>query len=230
MGLLDFDANKLAGNPLLQMGMGILANNSGNYGQFAPAFGRGISQGMQNANMFAQQQNQNELLKQRAEMQNKEFEHNNNLYDLQKEEHQQKLKQYQDTQSAIDEASKLHPEYAPLFRLDPKAAIKALYPNADSGADPTPDIKNYEYAKRQGYKGDITDFIKIKPQAMYPIAAANLGIAQQKLGIDQAQADYSLPKPAKSKPSGYSISAGGKTYTFPDQKSLNNFKLKAGLR
>lgn len=73
MGLLDFDANKLAGNPLLQMGMGILANNSGNYGQFAPAFGRGVSQGMQNANMFAQQQNQNELLKQRADMQNQEF-------------------------------------------------------------------------------------------------------------------------------------------------------------
>lgn len=73
MGLLDFDANKLAGNPLLQIGMGILANNSGNYGQFAPAFGRGINQGMQNATLFAQQQQQNDLLKQRATMQDQEF-------------------------------------------------------------------------------------------------------------------------------------------------------------
>jgi hypothetical protein len=228
MGLLDFDVNKLAGNPLLNMGLGILANNSGNYGQFAPAFGKGTQQGLQNAQAFQQNQQLNDLRNQQLEIQKQGFQQQQKSYDLQNAEHQQKLKPYQDIQDAVNEASKLHPEYAPLFTLDPKTAIKVLYPNADKG-DPTPDIKNYEYAKKQGYDGDITDFIRIKPQAMYPIAAANLGIAQQRLGLDQAESEYKLP--AKSKPArNFSVSAGGKTYTFPDQKSLNNFKLKAGLR
>lgn len=73
MGLLDFDVNKLAGNPLLNMGLGILANNSGNYGQFAPAFGKGTQQGLQNAQAFQQNQQENEWRKKQIDMQQAQF-------------------------------------------------------------------------------------------------------------------------------------------------------------
>ncbi|MCO5760379.1 MAG: lytic transglycosylase domain-containing protein, partial [Chromatiaceae bacterium] len=44
---------QLAGHPLFNMGLGILAANQGNYGKFAPAFGQGALAGM--ANYQAQQ-------------------------------------------------------------------------------------------------------------------------------------------------------------------------------
>lgn len=61
MGLLDYDFNQLAGNPLVQMGLGILANNQGHYGQFSPAFGIGASQGLVTA-----QQMQNAMQRQKS--------------------------------------------------------------------------------------------------------------------------------------------------------------------
>ena len=75
MGLLDYlmpgesggtpDNTKLGGgllnNPLLQIGMGILANNQGHYGAFGPALGMGMQQGMQNIRQ-AQQDAQNAQL------------------------------------------------------------------------------------------------------------------------------------------------------------------------
>lgn len=42
-------------NPLLQTGIGILANNTGNYGQFGPALGRGVGYGLQNVGQYKQQ-------------------------------------------------------------------------------------------------------------------------------------------------------------------------------
>lgn len=65
MGILDsnFDPNALGGNQLLQMGLGILANNQGHGGAFAPAFGGGVQQGLQNASAYQQQQMHNNLYK-----------------------------------------------------------------------------------------------------------------------------------------------------------------------
>src|SRR3546814_13076576 len=51
----------LLGNPALQMGLGILANNQGNYGQFGPAIGRGMSQGLQQVQVSKQMDMQNKL-------------------------------------------------------------------------------------------------------------------------------------------------------------------------
>ena len=42
-------------NPLLQAGIGILANNTGNYGQFGPALGMGVGYGLQNVGQYKQQ-------------------------------------------------------------------------------------------------------------------------------------------------------------------------------
>lgn len=57
----------LLGNPALQMGLGILANNQGNYGQFGPAIGRGLSQGLQQVQASKQFDMQNKMYKLRME-------------------------------------------------------------------------------------------------------------------------------------------------------------------
>jgi len=47
-------------NPLLQAGIGILANNTGNYGQFGPALAKGVGYGLQNVGQYKQQQADNQ--------------------------------------------------------------------------------------------------------------------------------------------------------------------------
>ena len=98
----------------------------------------------------------------------------------------------------------------------------------DAGSEDggTPDIKNYEYAVKHGYKGSLTDYIQIKPQAMMPVAMGNLAVAQGRLESDRREDDYKLPAQTPK----FSVSVGGKTYSFKDQKSLNNFKSKAGVQ
>jgi hypothetical protein len=73
MGLLDYlkkvnmpdqqgmtFVDRAYSNPMLQTGIGILANNTGNYGAFWPAFSRGIGQGMKNVMDYRQQQADNQ--------------------------------------------------------------------------------------------------------------------------------------------------------------------------
>lgn len=118
----------LLGDPMLQIGLGILANNTGNRGAFAPAFGRGVMQGMNNAQDFAQQQQMLGFRNQQADMQRQQF-------DLQKQAAEREKQQFDLQEKAIQDASKNNPELAGLFRLNPAAAIKATFPNAN-GADP----------------------------------------------------------------------------------------------
>lgn len=62
-------------DPLFNIGMGILANNYGNYGAFGPALGRGFQQGMQQtqeAKRFAQQTKQDEMRQKMYELQMQE--------------------------------------------------------------------------------------------------------------------------------------------------------------
>ncbi|QLG87642.1 hypothetical protein HQ393_04890 [Chitinibacter bivalviorum] len=55
-------AKSLMNNPYLQMGMGILANNTGHYGSFAPAIGRGVIQGLGNYQDMQQQQTRQDIM------------------------------------------------------------------------------------------------------------------------------------------------------------------------
>lgn len=98
----------LLSDPMLQIGLGILANNNTrNTGQ---VLGRGALQGLGNVQQYQQQQQQQKQ------------------YELQMKKQQAELEQQAEVQKAVEEASKLHPELAPLFKLDHKAAIKTLYP------------------------------------------------------------------------------------------------------
>lgn len=55
------DFSGMMGNPLLQIGLGILANNSGNYGLLGPALSKGVSQGLQNVQQAKYLQNRQQL-------------------------------------------------------------------------------------------------------------------------------------------------------------------------
>lgn len=59
----------LLGNPLLQIGLGILGNNQGNYGRLGPALSRGVAQGMQ----AVQQSQQNQRRQQLDDLQLEEY-------------------------------------------------------------------------------------------------------------------------------------------------------------
>jgi hypothetical protein len=72
----------LGGNPLLNIGLGILANNTGNYGRAGPALGRGFQQGM------AQTQ-QAEIIKQRQQ-----------AFDMQTKQAEDEMRRMQQQQEA----------------------------------------------------------------------------------------------------------------------------------
>lgn len=107
----------LLSNPLLNIGLGILANNnSRNLGQ---VLGRGALSGLQNV----QQQQQ--------------FEQQRKMQDYQAKEYERKQKEFDREQKAIEDFKVKFPEYAGAVDLDPKAAIKAAYPNvAANSIDP----------------------------------------------------------------------------------------------
>ena len=277
------DLGSVMQSPLFQMGLGILSGNKGPYA-LQNAIGGGV-QGLQNAQQYQQQAQENSI--------------RNQQFDLQKQHIQMQLdaekrKQAEDDafKSAISGAFKpagTNPNWSfadasqaavngvPYNQqqeipasFDIKSALPALMGKAptqglslyqslqkandpiklgkddrlidptthseivgasSSGGDDTTDIKGFRFAKSPeggGFKGTFQQYLQIKPELMAQVAAGQLAVAQGNLGNNTAKTDYEIaPKP---KSSGYSVNVGGKTYTFKDQKSLNNFKLSAGIR
>ena len=109
---------------MLQAGLGILAANNGRQ----PA-GAAIGQGLLGGTNAYQQ---NLLQQQEAALRKQQMDMQNNLFSYKQKEQDREQSQYDLTEKAIAEASAQNPELAPLFRLDPKAAIKARYPQANS--------------------------------------------------------------------------------------------------
>jgi len=106
-------------NALLNIGLGILANNQGNYGAFGPAVGRGALQGIQ-ATQQAQQ------LGQMGQMR-----------DLQMQQARAEAAKVDARNKAIADFKLKHPELADAVDLDPSLAIKAAYPTiGQNSADP----------------------------------------------------------------------------------------------
>lgn len=93
---------------------------------------------------------------------------------------------------------------------------------------PDAKIAQFEYAKANGYKGSFDQFVTLGPSIM---AGAMAPLRNAQIGNILDENAYNLPPPRRSQGGGgVSVTAGGKTYTFPDQKSANNFKLKAGVQ
>jgi len=119
MGL--FDLKNIAGNPLLQAGLGVLANNTGHYGQFAPAFGRGTQQGLQQAQQFNTQNQLQDFRKQQIGLQQERVNQQDKVFSQQQE-------QLNKRNAAIQKAIKENPEMAHAFAINPDQALKTLYP------------------------------------------------------------------------------------------------------
>jgi len=106
-------------NALLNIGLGILANNQGNYGAFGPAVGRGALQGIQ-ATQQAQQLGQ--MGQMRA---------------LQMQQAQAEAAKLKKLQEAKDAFKVRFPDLADAVDLDPSLAVKAAFPNIGrNSADP----------------------------------------------------------------------------------------------
>jgi hypothetical protein len=123
-GLLDFDLNDPKTMGLLNIGLGILAGNTGRPGDL----GQGVMGGLQNYQQMMQAQQRQKMLDQQQQQQNEEF-------GMKKEQFGFEKTKYQQEQDAIARAAAANPAMADMFRIDPKAAMKAAYPNAN-GADP----------------------------------------------------------------------------------------------
>lgn len=108
----------------------------------------------------------------------------------------------------------------------------------DGKANDTNDIKGYNFAKTPAggnFKGTFEQYLQIKPALMAQVAGGQLSVAQQNSQSNQDRTWYETGqgKPSSqpsSAPAVFSTTVNGKTYSFKDQKSLNNFKLKAGVK
>ena len=112
--------------------------------------------------------------------------------------------------------------------LDPvtRQPIFTSPPEEDKGPN---SWQEYQKAKMEdGYKGTYAQFKTLGPTIT---AGALAGLRDAQIGNINAENAYNLPPSRENvKPAGVSVTAGGRTYTFPDQKSANNFRLKAGVR
>ena len=127
---------------------------------------------------------------------------------------------------------------SPIGKLEPQnftpeswaAFVNSGYDTTKLRALPKKDtsfIQNYEYAVSRGYQGSPEDWQKLSivTQQGY------LDPYRQSEDIRASrenQYKYGTPTPT---PSGnVSVTAGGKTYYFPDQASANKFKKSAGVK
>lgn len=88
-------------------------------------------------------------------------------------------------------------------------------------------IKQYEYYRANGGQKSFEEFITLAPTI---IAGAQAPLRAAQIENIQLENAYNLPATARAKSAPVSVTAGGKIYTFPDQKSANNFKMKAGIK
>lgn len=180
MGLLNF--KDIETNPLLQTGLGILANNTGHYGQFAPAFGRGTQQGLQQAQSFRQAQQDDLLRKQHLDMQKARFAQEQEAIAAEKNRQEQKRETFESigAQYGIDPNildnfpkvgedlinNKLIPKQQKIGftpsgvaydENNPQLKLGENYAKPDTASTPA-NIQEYNFAKEQGYGGSFLDF------------------------------------------------------------------------
>jgi hypothetical protein len=125
------------------------------------------------------------------------------------------------------EAFTLGPEQV---RYGPDGKIIAQGPAKPAEAEDDAKIKQFKFAKANGYKGTFEQFVVLGPALM---AAAAAPLREAQVGNINAENAYNLPPPITPKPAapaGATVSAGGKTYTFPNAAAAAAFKKQAGIQ
>jgi hypothetical protein len=119
--------------------------------------------------------------------------------------------------------------------LDPTTRQPIYTAPADPQKDPDK-VRQYKYAKESGFNGEFEDFLRIPQDAMMPYYMGQLGVQQANSDNAATNTFYNTgsgraaPKKPTSSAAGVTVNVGGKTYSFPNQKAANNFKMKAGVR
>jgi hypothetical protein len=173
-GLLDFQDPQLMG--LLGISSGLL--QAGGPSRMPMGLGHGIgmglNQGMQFSENASQMQNRTAITNSRVDEEKRKAQ--------QAAESQQRLSQF---------AATLPPDQQMRFMVDPKAFLESKvvapgsslvsggggvqYTQPNRPPDPTSDIRNFEYAKSQGFKGSLQDFILSHRSAGATNVTTNLG-------------------------------------------------------
>ena len=107
----------LLNNPLLQIGMGILANNTGHYGAFGPAVGQGMQQGMQNIRQSQQDAQNAQLYKMKIDEYKKQQKQQDDLANY------MKLNPYGDPNSTSDPTTTTTNLQAPIVAGQPQGNL-----------------------------------------------------------------------------------------------------------
>lgn len=149
------------------------------------------------------------------------------LFKMKMEEAKRQEMERAQQQAVVAEMSKKHPELAQLFQIDPKLAIQYAYPKPEKpqvvgpGAalvgpdgkpvyqhpgkpEPSPtEVREYEYARNNGFKGTFTEFLFQKRKAGAPTVVNDLrqeGEFSKKVGAqmgdmysDLLKADMNAP-------------------------------------
>ena len=89
-------------------------------------------------------------------------------------------------------------------------------------------IKQFEYAKANGYTGSFEQFVTLGPALM---AAASAPLRQAQIDATTAATGYNYPKPAPRASSSVTVTTpDGQVFSFPNQQAANSFKMKAGIK
>lgn len=88
-------------------------------------------------------------------------------------------------------------------------------------------IKQYEYARSNGYRGSFADFVAIGPSIT---AAALAPLRNAQIDSIQGNDAYKLPPPPPQTTGPVTVTVNGQAYQFPNQSAANSFKMKAGIK
>jgi hypothetical protein len=109
--------------------------------------------------------------------------------------------------------------------LDPRTR-QPIYTAPKEPAQPSAKIQEFMFAKANGYKGSLEDYVAIGPTIMAN-SQAPLRAAQASNIIEENR--YNLPPP-QPPTGGVSVTVNGKVINFPNQAAANKFKFAAGIK
>lgn len=172
MGLLDFDVGKIANNDAFMMGMNVLKNNQGHYGDTGAALGYGLQDYQRQKSLQAQQARANALAEQRQAQMMQQAE----LFKQQQEQYKQAQAQQLAQKQAM---TKQYPNLVNLPKNVQTAKLAQMYPkSATYGTTPHfgPKGNAYQLSSTGGAR-------KVGVPLQKPLQQINTG--QQQFGVNQ---------------------------------------------
>jgi hypothetical protein len=193
------------GNPLLNIGLGILANNSGNYGNAGVAIGRGAQQGMQQSQQY------------------KQFMAQNALANLQLQKAQQEMEQKKKREAALPRLLAGNESYTSMQETPVTTSQNMPIPAAEGAQAPNFGLQRQDVTTMQ--QSPVFD----QKQYMQDLVDSGYGddIIRSKLTPREANYDIAPDGTMYDKKSGMTID--GRRFAKPeDSKPINGYLIPDG--